>query len=83
MTTNNDRLDRIEVAIERNTADIAQLKVLVEANTQNIQTLAAVAHDQQSITSIEQSVGILVQEVRGLRAENRRILAHLFGENGS
>ena len=57
--------------IDRNTADIAQL-------TADIRTLATVAQTQQQTLQVTASA--LIEEIRGLRAENRRILAHLFGE---
>ena len=120
MTTNSNRLDRIEALVEanfraidrntanitrleqavavntanidRNTANIARLEQAVAVNTANIdrnttviaqltadiQTLATVAQTQQQTLQVTASA--LIEEIRGLRAENRRILAHLFGE---
>lgn len=49
----------------------------VEANTTNIARLANIAELHS------QNFDILIQEIRGLRAENRRILSHLFGEQQS
>lgn len=71
MTNNSDRIRRIEAALERTQQQ-------VDANTQSIQQLAAIAQTQQQ--TIYQTFEALIEEVRGLRTENRRILDHLFGE---
>ena len=73
--------------IAGNARDIAELKTSIEAltpkidaNTAAIAQLTAIATDQQqTIGAISQGFELLVQEIRGLRAENRRILEHLFG----
>ena len=54
-----------------------RLASAVEANTANIARLANIAELHS------QNFDILIQEIRGLRAENRKILSHLFGEQQS
>ena len=77
MTTerwDDERLDRLAGVVEANSRDIAQL-------TADVQSLVAIAQaQQQSLASMQQGFEILVQEIRGLRTENRRILDHLFGQ---
>jgi len=92
MTTNNDRLDRIEALVEANsrtidrntaniatnTANITRLEQMVEASRQDIRQLAAIARTQQQ--TLQATATALIEEIRGLWAENRKILTHLFGE---
>lgn len=85
MTNSSDRLDRIEALVEANSRDIAQLREMVEinsrdiaTNTQSIRQLAATAQTQQQ--TLQATATALIEEIRGLRTENRRILDHLFGE---
>ncbi len=71
---NDDRLDKLAEAVEANSRQIA-------ANADAISQLINVMREQQeSNTEIFQ---VLIQEIRGLRAENRRIVTHLFGEQQS
>lgn len=90
-----DRIEALVEANSRNIAtntaiiaelgeDIAQLREIVETNshdiatnTQSIRQLATIAQTQQQ--TIREVTTILVEEIRGLRAENRRILTYLFG----
>lgn len=68
---NDDRLDRLADSVEANSRQI-------EANAQAVSQLISAMRDQQEAnTEIFQA---LIQEIKGLRSENRRILAHLFGE---
>ena len=92
VAVNTANIDRNTANIDRNTANIARLEQAVAVNTANIdrntadiaqltadiRTLAAVAQTQQQTLQVTASA--LIEEIRGLRAENRRILAHLFGE---
>lgn len=64
---NTEAIESNNVSIQENTAAIAELRASSEA------LLATVNQHQDNFE-------VLVQEIRGLRAENRRILAHLFGE---
>lgn len=77
MTTekwDDNRLDRLADNVEANSRSIAELR-------QAIESLVAIAQaHQQSLNAHDSQFAILVQEIRGLRAENRRILSHLFGE---
>lgn len=73
----SDRLDRIEAALE-------QTQQQVDTNTRNIQQLAGIAQTQQQTLQMQeqgnnQIFEALIEEIRGLRTENRRILDHLFG----
>lgn len=82
-TANAANIDRLTADVATSTANIDRLSVDVAANTANIDRLAAIAQmQQQSLAAIQQGFDIVVQEIRGLRAENRRILSHLFGEDG-
>ena len=82
---NDDRLDRLadmveanRLQIEANSQDIASLKESIAETNRNVNQLVGVMRQQQEAnTEIFQAI---VQEIRGLRAENRRILTHLFGE---
>jgi len=68
--------------IATNSRDIAALRTSTASNTTAIEQLAAIAHtQQQTLNAISSGFEILTQEIRGLRAENRRILTHLFGQN--
>lgn len=70
----DDRLDRLANAVEANSRQIA-------TNAQAINQLVDVMREQQKAnTEIFQAI---VQEIRGLRTEQRRILNHLFGEQQS
>jgi hypothetical protein len=60
----DERLDRLADNVAANAEAISQL-------------IGAMRNQQESNTEIFQAI---VQEIRGLRAENRRILTHLFGE---
>jgi chromosome segregation ATPase len=67
--------------IDRNTADIQRLRETVEIDSQNVRQLAATVQIQQQ--TLQATASALIEEIRGLWAENRRILACLFGsENG-
>jgi hypothetical protein len=61
---NDERLDRLAESVETNTANIARLASIIET--------------QQD--TMNQGFKMLIQEIRGLRSENRRILTHLFGD---
>lgn len=75
----DERLDRLADQIEANTRNI-------EANTRNISDLNQSMSQLVSINQEQQKANttlfeLLIQEIRGLRSENRRILTHLFGED--
>lgn len=77
----DNRLDKLADMVEVN-------RILIDANSRNIgantqaisQLISAMRKQQESNTEIFQAI---VQEIKGLRAENRRILTHLFGEQQS
>lgn len=64
---NGDLISNNSAAIRENSNGITELRASCEA------LLATVDQHQDNFE-------ILVQEIRGLRAENCRILTHLFGE---
>lgn len=71
---NDDHLDRLaEMVLEINRA--------VLTTNQNVNQLVTAMQEQQEANTIVFQA--IVQEIRGLRAENRRILTHLFGEQSS
>lgn len=81
MTTqrwNDERLDRLAESVEANRIDIAANSRDIAALKESIAQLVSVAQIQQQ--TITETTEALIQEIRGLRAENRRILSHLFGE---
>lgn len=63
----DERLDRLASAVETNKDAIAELRLTAEALLQTV-----IQH--------QENFDVLVQEIRGLRTENRRILNHLFPE---
>jgi predicted RNase H-like nuclease (RuvC/YqgF family) len=65
----NKRLDRIESAIEALTAQQAELRGSVERVVSMFEILIPEIREIQS-------------EVRGLQAENRRIIERVFGPEG-
>lgn len=74
----DDRLDRLAESVEENSRQIAANDRQIANNAQAInQLISAMRQQQEANTEIFQAI---VQEIRGLRAENRRILTHLFGE---
>lgn len=88
----DDRLDRLAEIVEENSRQITANSSQIEANSRQIeannraiannaqainQLVDAMRQQQEANTEIFQAI---VQEIRGLRAENRRILTHLFGE---
>lgn len=77
MTTerwNDERLDRLAENVEAN-------RVQFEANSRAIGELTTNVSRLANIAELHsQNFDILIQEIRGLRAENRKILSHLFGE---
>lgn len=76
-----DRLDRIEALLfqvaqqqEVNTAVIAlNAEAITDLRTASEALL-------QTVNQHQENFEVLVQEIRGLRTENRRILDHLFGQ---
>ncbi len=80
MTTerwDDERLDRLADAVEANRRDIDANSLNIGELTTNVSRLAS------TVKLHNQNFDILIQEIRGLRAENRRILTHLFGEQQS
>lgn len=78
--------NRVDIAA--NSRDLADLRESVAETTRNVNQLVSTMQTQQESTNelFETNTRILqmiVQEIKGLRAENRRILAHLFGEQQS
>ncbi len=74
----DERLDRLAELVEANRIDIAANSRDIAALKESIAQLVSVAQIQQQ--TITETTEALIQEIRGLRAENRRILSHLFGE---
>lgn len=78
MTNSNywtdDRLNQPAVLSAANAEAIAKLQERQETTAANIETL----REQQQ--TLQATAEALIEEIRGLRAENRRVLAHLFGE---
>ena len=80
IAANTRSIEQLSVKTDANATAIEALTVKVDANLSAIAQLTAIATDQQqTIGAISQGFELLVQEIRGLRAENRRILEHLFG----
>lgn len=82
----DERLDRLAESVEANTRDIADLRESILATNQNVSQLISAMQSQQDSTNRlfeanTQILQMIVQEIRGLRTEQRRILNHLFGEN--
>jgi hypothetical protein len=73
----DERLDRLADAVEANRRDIDANSLNIGELTTNVSRLAS------TVKLHNQNFDILIQEIRGLRAENRRILTHLFGEQQS
>ncbi len=76
MTTqrwDDDRLDRLADSVEANTEAIKQLQSATS------RLISIVQEEHKATTEV---FNILIQEIRGLRTEQRRILNHLFGEQG-
>ena len=84
----DNRLDRLAESVQENSGQIADNSRQIADNFRQIaelrraiESLVAIAQaHQQSLNAHDSQFAILVQEIRGLRAENRRILSHLFGE---
>ena len=66
----DERLDRLADQVEANTQSISDLN-------QSISQLVSINQQQQKANTT--LFELLIQEIRGLRTENRRILDHLFG----
>lgn len=78
---NNERLDRLADIVNANSRDIIALKESIAETNHNVnQLVSVIRQQQQSNTEVFQAI---VQEIRGLRTEQRRILNHLFGEQES
>lgn len=73
----DERLDRLADAVEANREDIDANSLAIGELTVNVIRLA------NMVELHSQNFDSLIQEIRGLRAENRRILSHLFGEQQS
>lgn len=73
----DERLDRLADAVEANRRDIDANSLAIGELTVNVIRLA------NMVELHSQNFDSLIQEIRGLRAENRRILSHLFGEQQS
>ena len=84
MTTerwDDNRFDRLAESVQENSRQIASNSRSIAELRQAIESLVVIAQaHQQSLNAHDSQFAILVQEIRGLRAENRRILSHLFGE---
>lgn len=70
----DERLDRLAVTSAANTEAIKELR----SGINSLLTIGQI--HQQSLDISQRQFEVLVQEIRGIRSENRRILAHLFGE---
>ena len=83
ISANSRDIAALRESIAANSRDIAALRALTASNATAVEQLAAIAQtQQQTLNAISSGFEILTQEIRGLRAENRRILTHLFGQNG-
>lgn len=92
MTTSpdNNRLDRIEKILETVVATVAQNSQQIEANSRETAELRSAVNSLVQIVELHQTnFEVIVTEmkqmhaeIRGLQTENRRILDHLFGEQG-
>ncbi|MFB2835579.1 hypothetical protein [Floridanema evergladense] len=82
-----ERLDRIEATIEANAAAIAELRSAQEAERAAIAELRSTVNSLVQIVEIHQhnhevsqrNFEAIMNEIRGIRTENQRILEHLFG----
>jgi recombinational DNA repair protein (RecF pathway) len=81
----DNRLDQLAEIVEANSRDIVSLREsLVATNravlttNQNVNQLITAMQEQQEANT--QVFQMLIQEIRGLRSENRKILTYLFGE---
>ena len=79
-----NRLDRLEAIVEANTNTMVDLRIavssLIETSNQfqrNFEVMAA------EIVSLRRDFTVMQSEIRGLQMENRRILDHLFGQQGN
>lgn len=84
----DDRLDRLADMVEANRIQIEANSRDIAANTQAInQLISAMQGDGDSINQLFEAntriLQMIVQEIRGLRSENLKILNHLFGEQQS
>ena len=70
----DERLDQLANTAQSNTTAISELR----ATTSELRVTAEAL--LQTVVQHQGNFEVLVQEIRGLRAENRRILSHLFGE---
>ena len=93
-----NRLDRIEAILEANSRQIEANSRQIEANSQQIEKNTTALMDMRlAISSLietsnqfQRNFEIIVLEIqdikkdiRGLQVENRRILDHLFGQQGN
>ena len=78
-----DRLDRIEAIVEKNSDAIIDLRLavsgLIETANQYQQNFQLIVSE---IVSLRQNFIVMQSEIKGLQMENRRILDHLFGQQG-
>jgi archaellum component FlaC len=76
-----DRLDRIEAAIESNAAQIQANSVQIQTNSAAISELHRTVSSLVQVVEIHQrNFEVIMNEIRGIRTENQRILEHLFGK---
>ena len=86
-----NRLDRIEAIVEANSRQIEANSRQIEKNTTAlIDMRLAVSSLIETSNQFQRNFEVIVseikdikQEVRGLQVENRRILDHLFGQQGN
>jgi exonuclease VII large subunit len=69
----SQRMDRIEAIIESNADSIKELNIAT-SKLFNLMNLS-----QQNFEVIQQNFEIIISQVKGIQAENRHIINHLFG----
>jgi uncharacterized coiled-coil protein SlyX len=69
----SQRLERVESVIAANANSIRELNLAVN------QIFQVVELNQRNFEVVQQNFEIIVSQIKGLQAENRNILDHLFG----
>lgn len=69
----SERLQRVESVVAANASSIRELNLAVN------QIFQVVELNQKNFEVVQQNFEIIVAQIKGLQAENRNILDHLFG----
>jgi len=78
---NNDRLDRIETALENLISVVADnQKSQMEMQQEYLQLLRIVSQQQNQIVEINAEIKEIKLDIKGLQTESLRLMQHLFGE---